>query len=397
MSVIASFVAFVVRDADRALLTEFSRVRGFAESHIYPGSIREAVEFLKTNPSPDMLLVEIPALEEAQSLLDALADVCDPHTKVLTMGEVNEYSFYCWLMDMGIANYLLSPLTEQVLEAAFQKLQTPIAGGKHDKPPAKLIAIVGARGGVGSTSVAINFAGVLAEQTHQKVALVDLDPQEGSVALALDIEPTHGLRDALEKPERIDSLFLERVMAKLGKYLSVLSAEENLSDHLAVNEQAADPLLAEIRAKYDYVVLDVPRHMTGFAQNCLRMADYTILVSELTLLCLRDTLRLQDAMREGWKAKPPLIVANRVGLAAKHEVPIADFEKGINTKITEQIAFAPDVFMPIMRDIAAVKFKHNPAVKPIYHLVHMIVPNAKPLEPEAKKKDFSFFKRKEGS
>jgi pilus assembly protein CpaE len=298
-------------------------------------------------------------------------------------------------MDIGIANYLLSPLTEPNLAAAFEKLQTPVAAGVDEKPRAKLIAVVGTRGGVGATSVAINLAGVLAEQTHQRVALVDLDPQEGSVALALDIEPTHGLRDALEKPERIDSLFLERVMAKVGKYLSVLSAEESLVEELAVNVQAADPLLAELTAKYDYVVLDVPRHVTGFVQACLARADFTLLVTELSLLCLRDTLRMQDAMRDGWKAKPPLVIASRVGLAGKQEVPVADFEKGIGTKIFAQIGFAPDVFMAMTRDIPAIKYKAHAGVKPFYHLAATIAPDVKPAATQTKSAfSFPFFKKK---
>ena len=395
-SPITSFAAFVSGSKDIEVLQSFAAAKGMATDRIYTGMIADATEYLKTNSSPDVLLVEIPSQAEAPGLLDALAEVCDANTKVITIGTINEYSFYCWLMDIGITQYLLSPLNESSVEHAFERLHAHGAEEKKDKQPSKLIAVMGARGGVGATSVAINLAGVLAESTHHKVALVDLDPQEGSVALALDIEPTRGLRDALEKPDRIDALFLERVMAKVGKYLSVLSAEESLSEMLEVNDQAAEPLLAELSAKYDYVVLDVPRHMTNFVASCLARADCTILVSELSLLCLRDTLRMQDAMREGWKAKPPLVVANRVGFASKQEVPLLDFEKGIGSKITAQIPFAPDIFMPITRDIPAAKYKTHASVKALYHLASLIAPEVKITSVEQKSKiGFSFLKKKE--
>ncbi len=394
---ISSFVAFASNISDLSTLKAFAQSRGLNESDVHQGTIIEATTYLKNNPSPDVLLVEIPSQEHAATLLDGLAEVCDADTKVITIGAINEYSFYCWLMDIGIAQYLLCPLTEPALTGVFDKLTSTLAGEQKDKPPSVLVAVMGARGGVGATSVAINLAAILAEHTHKKVALVDLDPQEGSVALALDMQPSVGLRDALEKPDRIDSLFLERVMNKLGKHLSVLSAEESLAEQLAVNEQAAAPLLAELRNKYDYVVLDVPRHMNGFTKTCLQTADHTLLVTELSLLSLRDTLRMQDAMQGGWKAKPPTIIANRVGLASKVEVPVVDFEKGVGAKISQQIPFVPEVFMPMTRDIPAIKHKANPAVRPLYQLAATIAPELKSKpEPAAKPKSpFSFLAKKE--
>jgi len=395
-SPITSFAAFASQDGDLDVLKIFAGARGISDDNIRKGTIADATEYLKTHPSPDLLLVEIPSQEKAPELLEALAEVCDPSTKVITIGTVNEYSFYCWLMDIGITQYLLSPLSELALGNALLKLQSHAAAEKKDKPPSKLIAVMGARGGVGASTVALNLAAILGEQTHKKVALVDLDPQEGSISLSLDMLPSIGLRDVLEKPDRIDSLFLERVMSKVGKYLSVLSAEERLSDQLVIDENAAFPLLDELKNKYDYVVLDVPRHMNHFTRTCLQTADYTLLVTELSLLCLRDTLRMQDAMREGWKTKPPMLVANRVGLAAKQEVPLLDFEKGAGAKITEHIPFAPDIFMPITRDVPAVKHKSHAATKPLYQIAATIAPEIKPALAPAKKAGvgFSLFRKK---
>ena len=136
--------------------------------------------------------------------------------------------------------------------------------------------------------------------------------------------------------------------------------------------------------------------MNHFTRACLQMADHSLLVAELSLLSLRDTLRMQDAMREGWKVKPPTIVINRVGLAPKMEVPALDFEKGIGVKISEQISFAPDIFMPMTRDIPALKHKAHASVRPLYKLAALVEPSLKSkAEPAEKPKSaFSFLSKK---
>lgn len=371
------FLAFVSDGADLAALKAFAASQQWPDDIVHQGDIKVATQHLKSNPPPSLLLVQIPSAEEAPPLLDALANVCDPDTKVIAVGRVNEYSFYCWLMDLGVFSYLLLPLTEAALEGAYQKSVAPVTSSKHERPLGKAIAVIGARGGVGASTVALNLAGIIAETSKKQVALADIDPQEGSVALQLDIEPSRGFREALERPERLDALFIERLMSKPLKNLSVLSAEEALHDNVNAHDSAADTLMKELRGKFDIVVLDIPRHMTPFARACLKLSDQVVLVAEMTLLSLRDALRLSDMMRESLKIKPPVIVASRIGLAPKQEMQVSDFEKGMNGKVAQRIPFAPDIFMPISHDIPALKQKSNAATKPLYALASQLVPGAK--------------------
>jgi len=386
-----AFIAFASGDADIATLKAFAASQQWPEGGVHKGDITTATEFLKANASPLLLLVEIPGAQEAPALLDALADVCAPDTKVITIGGVNEYSFYCWLMEIGIFSYLLKPLTQPMLEGAYQK-SIAAPSQVRAKSPAKIIAVMGARGGVGATTVALNLAGILADLSGKHVGLVDIDPQEGSIALTLDIEPSRGLRDVLEKPDRIDSLFIERVMSKPIANLSVLSAEESLQERVNIHPQAGELLLTELRDKCDLLVLDIPRHLNSFSQQCLQQADHVILVTELTLLSLRDALRMGDLARDTFKMKAPLIVANRVGLAAKKEIKVADFEKGINAELTISIPFAPEVYMQVSTDIPAVKQKEHKAVKALYDLALMLFPEYTPKTDGKAKK--SFFAKK---
>jgi pilus assembly protein CpaE len=390
------FLAFASSSADVGVLKEFATAQGWPENAVHEGDIRQATEYLKKHPSPVLLLVELPSAAEANAMLDALADVCDPETRVVTIGDINEYSFYCWLMDIGISSYLLKPLTQPMLENAHNRSLSATSGqaGK-EKPPAKVIAVVGTRGGVGATTVALNLAAIIADATNKTTALVDIDPQQGSVALALDIEPSRSLRDALEKPDRIDSLFIERVMTKPMPNLSVLSAEESLLEHIKVSEHAGELLIKELRDKFEYVVLDIPRYFNTHTRQCFQRADFVVMVTEMTLLSLRDALRLCDLMREAYKMNPPLIIANKIGHAAKQEMKKADFEKGINHEVSYSIPYAPDIFMPISTEFSALRAKQHAAVRPLYELAAHLVPAVKKNISKGKK-SFSFLGGKKG-
>jgi pilus assembly protein CpaE len=388
------FLAFAKDSMDREAIKAFASANGWPDSCIFEGDIRVAAEYLKAHPSPLLLLVEIPSAEEAPELLDALANVCDPNTKVIVTGMVNEYSFYCWLMDIGVFNYMLRPVKKEALDAAYKKATaSPAATPVKEKEPTKIIAVIGARGGVGASAIALNLAGIFAEHSDKKIALADIDPQEGTLSLALDMEPARGLRDALEKPERIDPLFIDRVMGKPHKNLWVLSAEEPLNEHIHIGADTAEALIKELCNKYNVVVMDIPRRLNPFSRECLKKAHHVLLVAELSLPSLRDTLRLSDIIVDTLKMKAPMIIANRLGLAQKNEMNIADFEKGIDAKIVEKIPYAPDIFMPISSEIPSIAHAKHAAMKPLYNLAKQLLPDIL-LDEKPKQANFLGFMKK---
>lgn len=391
------FLAFAKDSGDIDTLKTFAAMQQWGEACVFQGDINAASEHLKTNTSPALLLAEISSAQTAPGELDLLAEVCSPDTKVIIIGNVNEYSFYCWLTDIGIFSYLLKPLTSAMLQTAYDKSQAKApTANKQEKSQGKVFSMLGTRGGVGTSTIALNLAGMIADLSKKEVALVDIDPQEGSIALMLDIEPAKGFREALEKPDRIDSLFIDRVMVKPVKHLSILSSEEPLYDLIHIHEQTAALLIKELRMKYDIVILDLPRTLSPFIRNCLALCDNNLLVTELTLLGLRDTLRQSDMMHDHMKLKPPVLIANRVGLTAKFEMKVGDFEKGINNKIDYSINNVPELFMQISTDIPALKFKDHAALKPLYKLAESLEPSAKTLLASVKeKKGFFAPKKKE--
>lgn len=369
------YYAFLTEEADLATLKAFALQRSLPEANALRGDIASAADFLRSNPSPGVLFVEIPSREAAADLLQKLADAIDPETKVIVVGTVNEFSFYCWLMELGISSYLLKPLTQPMLEGAWSKATAPIASpAVAAKAPTTFIAFTGARGGVGATTLAIMTTALLAQQEGRKVAILDLDPLDGSVSLMLDVDPSRGLREALERPDRIDGLFLDRTMQKAPGGFYVLSSEEPLHAPITLHEGAAEALIEELKKQFDYVVIDASRAFNHFVRRFLQECEHKFLVTDMSLQGLRDTLRITDLLRDVWRIRPPLVIANRVGLAGKQEMGNAEFKKGLNGEITFHIPFAPDFFMQIGGEMEALKNKKAPALKVLQQLVERIVP-----------------------
>lgn len=393
------FLAFASDVDSVTQLQQFAASHGWANASIHQGDIDTAVEHLKTSRSPGVLLVEVKSAESAPAAFDRLADVCEPGVKVLVTGTINEYSFYCWLVDMGISSYLLKPLTPAALENAYRKAtEVPIA---HVAAPVvesekgKVISVVGARGGVGASTLAVNLAWLLAHKFQQKTALLDFDPQLGTVALALDLEPGRGLRDALEKPERIDSLFMDRVMVKLDDHLSILSTEEGIEEHIAPTEAAAEALFKQTRPKYSHIVVDVPRALNPYTRYALGHADYVICVTELSLMGLRESLRYLEYCRDVLKVPAPIFVANRVGVAGKHQMPQSEFEKGLGAKIEFTVPLVLEAHAASTAGQVLVETsKNSPAVKALHALAAHFVPEAVDAKAQAKTGGvFSFLKK----
>jgi len=363
-----AFMAFTSDKDSLSLLRQFAAAQGWGENAVHSGDIDTASEYLKTHASPLVLCVDIASVESAPAALDRLADVCDPTIKVIVSGAINEYSFYCWLVDVGVSNYLLKPFAPAALDAAYRKAADNAPAQQGDAPAvkknAKIITVMGTRGGVGATTIGVNMAWILANELHHKTALLDFDPQLGTVALALDLEPGKGLRDALEKPERIDGLFLDRVMVKLDGNLSILSTEEPLEEEITATEAAAEALFKQARPKFSHIIVDVPRTLSPFTRYALKHSDHIVCVTEYTLMGLRESLRYLDYCRDILKIAPPVFVANRVGLAGKHQMPQPEFEKGLGRKIDFTIPFVLDAHVSATTgEVLAETFRNAPATK----------------------------------
>ena len=191
----------------------------------------------------------------------------------------------------------------------------------------KVVAVVGSRGGVGATTLAIHLALHLANQQSRRVMLLDLDLHTGDCALALNLRPTPGLREALANPLRIDSVFLDRTMALHGERLFVLSAEEPFRGDAEFTAEAVDKLVGVLRTQFHYIVADVPQIPSSAYWQALDTADLRIIVADQTLRSVRDTVRLRERFSARRAEHSNMLVVNRSGEGGRRAMTLDEMAK----------------------------------------------------------------------
>ena len=261
------------------------------------GGIAGAIRYLGAERSPESIIVDISGAEMPASQIHDLAELCEPGVTVIAIGDRNDIGLYRDLVKAGVSEYIVKPVTAQLLAKALIGAPASDEGSPISRKLGKVVAVVGSRGGVGATTLAIHLALHLANQQSRRVMLLDLDLQTGDCALALNLRPTPGLREALANPLRIDSVFLDRTMALHGERLFVLSAEEPLRADAEFTAEAVETLVGVLRTQFHYIIADVPRIPGSPYWQALDIADLRIIVADQTLRSVRDTVRLREALQ----------------------------------------------------------------------------------------------------
>ena len=335
----SQFRAFVQDDETRKVVDQVLGDLMIPQASVHKGGIAQAIEVLGETRSPRLLVVDISGIELPLSAINDLAEVCEPGVTVIAVGDRNDVGLFRDLINRGISDYLVKPITPALLQRSLLAAAEGASGPRQTSRLGRLVAVVGTRGGVGATMFAANCAWDIANQRRRRVAVVDLDLQFGSVGLALDLEPSQGLREALENPSRIDGLYLERAMVKQSDTLFVLSAEEPLDEAVLPDPAAVDLLLKELRNRFHYVIVDLPRTVSPSWQYVLQSISNLIVVTDLSLAGMRDTLRIMALMPASNAACHLTIVANRVGEHRQGEIARGEFEKGVGRAIDVVVPF----------------------------------------------------------
>ncbi|NJO36386.1 MAG: AAA family ATPase [Rhizobiales bacterium] len=333
------FIAFCADSNTHAAVDRVISEMMLPHASIRRGTVKDAIKYLSNHPSPKLLLVDITGSDLPLSDIDSLANVCEPGVSVVAIGERNDCGLFRDLLHHGVTDYLVKPLLPALLQRAISNVSEHGEQPKASSKLGKLVAVVGARGGVGATTIATSLSWIIAQQRRRKVALLDLDLQFGTVALSLDIEPSHGLREALESADRIDSLFMDRMMTQHSDRLFVMSAEESPDETLLLDHSALEMLLNELRGKFHYVVVDLPRNAGPSTLQVLEHATDVILISDYSLAGMRDTMRILGFLPTLNAACNNIVVASRAGEHKNGEMPKAEFEKGIGRKVDLVLPF----------------------------------------------------------
>ena len=290
-----------------------------------------ALRRIREGGTPRVLILDLSDSTAPIAELSAARSVGGADLKILALGTVNDVGLFRDLLAAGASDYLVKPVSRESLAIGLEKRGGSATGG----PGAGLgqvIAFVGSRGGVGTTTAAVACAWLLSDKIKQNTVLVDLDLHFGTVALNLDSDPGSGLCEALEQPSRIDALFVDRATVKASDTLRILAAEAAVAETLMIDAGAIDVLLYELRRKFAWIVVDLPRWVTPTQRVVLGAASRVVIVCERSLAGLRDTIRLQTLMREHAPQTQVLLVESGAS-GERATVGKSEFEKAVGKSL----------------------------------------------------------------
>lgn len=318
--------------------------RRLAKAHvkIQMGGATAAVEAYRSSPTPNVIFIEAEARgDDILNKLDQLAEVCDAGTRVVVVGRVNDVTLYRELTKRGVSDYLIGPVgTLDVVRSICGLFASPDA-----KAVGRIIAVVGAKGGVGASTIAHNIAWAIARDLSLDSVVTDLDLAFGTAGLDYNQDPPQGIADAVFSPDRIDTAFVDRLLSKCTDHLSLLAAPATLDRVYDFGAEAFDSILDSLRSSIPCVVLDVPHIWTGWTRRLLISADEILVVAGPDLANLRNAKNLVDLLRT---ARPndhkPYYCLNQVGVPKRPEITPADFAKALEDQPLVVIPFEPQLF-----------------------------------------------------
>src|SRR5690242_21022578 len=339
-----SVQAFCETVETAAAVQSASEDRRLAKAHvkIQMGGITAATEAYRNAPTPNVIMIETDArATDILSGLDRLAEVCDAGTRVIVMGRVNDVTLYRDLTRRGVSEYLIAPIgTIDVVRAICNLFSAPDA-----KPVGRIVAIVGAKGGVGASTVAHNIAWAIGRDLGLDSVVADLDLAFGTAGLDYNQDPPQGIADAVFSPDRVDTAFVDRLLSKCTDHLSLLAAPATLDKVYDFGADAFDAIFDTLRTTMPCIVLDVPHQWSGWTKRALVGSDDILIVAAPDLANLRNTKNVFDLLKASRpNDRPPLYCLNQVGVPKRPEINATEFAKAIESQPIVSIPFDPQMF-----------------------------------------------------
>lgn len=339
-----TILAFVADEASEGILKEIP-VKDYGLSLIwFRGDAKAAYEYLKENHSPRILVVDISGSDLPISDVAALAEVCEPGVEVVVIGDNNDIGIFRGLLNLGVKDYIVKPLGSSFL---IRSLESIIYGGqkttKHQgfSRLGSVITFVGARGGVGTSTLVANCAWALSETLHKLVYVMDMNIQSGVLSYFFDLPPTQGMQDLLAHPERVDKNMIEKSFEKYNERLILASTQESLSETTVINPESLSKIISIISNQAHYVVIDMPRNFESpAAPLILAESNIIVVVVDFTILSVKDASRIISLIKENnTKEHKIYIIANRVGEYKKGEIDKKVFEEAIQRQVDLTVSF----------------------------------------------------------
>ncbi|RIK85276.1 MAG: CtpF protein [Hyphomicrobiales bacterium] len=318
--------------------------RRMAKTHlkVHMGGIATAIDFYHSAQTPNLIIVE--SRDDPRQLiarLGELAEVCDPSSKVVVVGHYNDVWLYRELIRFGISEYVVAPVSmADILSVISSIFVDPAA-----EPLGRSVAFIGAKGGVGSSTLAHNVAWTVSSLFSSEVVVADLDLAFGTANINFDQDPAQGIAEAVFSPERIDEVYLDRLLAQCAERLSLLAAPSMLDRTYDFEADAFLQIIDVAQRTAPFLVLDVPHVWSGWAKSVLMQADDVVITATPELANLRNAKNLVDTLKKlRPNDGPPRLVINQAGIPRRPEISPEDFAEPLGLEPMAVIPFDPALF-----------------------------------------------------
>ncbi len=334
-----AFMGFATDEHTRTIINEAAK-NIWREASVNLAEFETVHSVLKKNGLADVTLVDLSLEDDIRYAAQDLIEI-NKLKSLIIIGRENEVSLYRDLVELGVQDYLVKPVTAHEVQRSLNRaMEANIVVDEDDIKP-EVITVVGTRGGVGTSTIAANLAWIIAEDMNHTTCLLDFDLHYGTNALNFDIQPCMGLRDAIQKPDRMDNLLFSSALVKVTSKLKVFAAEENPDSEIRIASAAVKMMIDFSKETARYTVLDMPRSHVHLYDTVFTSSHYLIVVSDLSLAGIRDSVRIKESARKIAPKLKIIFVVNKYQ-DSHAQVSEKDFERGIGEKITMLIPDDPN-------------------------------------------------------
>ncbi|MEQ1941370.1 CpaE family protein [Mesorhizobium sp. VNQ89] len=339
-----SIQAFCETEGVAQPIERASEDRRMAKAHlkIHMGGAATAVELYKSAPTPNLIILE--SRKEPREMLQSLnqlAEYCDPSTKVVVVGHYNDVGLYRELIRSGVSEYVVAPISM----ADVVSVISTIFVDPDAEPIGRAVAFIGAKGGVGSSTIAHNIAWTMSDLFKSDVVVADLDLAFGTANINFDQDPAQGIAEAVFSPERIDEVYLDRLLAQCSDHLSLLAAPSTLERVYDFDQDAFTQIIDTAQRSAPMLVLDVPHVWTAWSKMTLSKADDVVITATPELANLRNTKNIVDMLKRlRPNDPPPKLIINQAGVPKRPEIKAEDFTEPLDITPMAVIPFEPLLF-----------------------------------------------------
>jgi len=371
------FLAFVTDAESERVLHEVSYSDLGLKPVIMKGDLEDAQRYLKVNRSPKVLLVDVSKSQLPISDMARLADVCEPGVEVIAIGHVNDVGVFRGLVNLGVRDYVVKPLTENLVVrniSAVQKGAVPQQATSF-LGAGNVVTVLGARGGVGTSTIAANLGWMLSDTLHKRIYLMDLNLHAGVLCYFFDVSPLPGLVDLLGPEEHIDMSMVEKAFVSHTDRLSIATAQLALQDHFVPQVSSLKKTLSLLGQSSHYTIIDCPKNLDfNLMKTIVAESQVLIIVCDLTFLSVRDTARYLDLAKTVGPAQQRIfVVANRVGEYKKGEFPQATFEQVVHRSVDHCLPFDNAGVLEALNKGQPVSAQAGPFAKALPGLVQLLI------------------------